>query len=262
MRKIDGLCAVFIDIDGTLIGKSYDTYKENIRVINKARALGHKFFICTGRGTAYLTKELEIDKNFDGVISGAGAISRFEGKDIFKHLMPFNLSKIFCDFVLENNLAGILEGEENMYYFEPLEKVYNIREENFVKLDKDNLYKILTPKTPIEKFTIIGEIPKELDELLGEDCRVLRHENYGEILQKKCDKGSALLETIKVLGVPCERSIAIGDSMNDYDMMMASGISVAMGNAIKEIKEIADIITDDVDKSGVATALAKIFPLA
>ena len=43
--------------------------------------------------------------------------------------------------------------------------------------------------------------------------------------------------------------------------MTTAGLSVAMGNASQEVKEIADIITEDVDKAGVSVALKKIFNL-
>ena len=49
--------------------------------------------------------------------------------------------------------------------------------------------------------------------------------------------------------------------MNDFDMIEVSGIGVAMGNAAREVKEIADFITDDADNAGVATALKRIFCL-
>ena len=38
-------------------------------------------------------------------------------------------------------------------------------------------------------------------------------------------------------------------------MIKLAGIGVAMGNANKEVKEIADYITDDVDNDGVYKAL-------
>ena len=75
---------IFIDIDGTLLGKNANALSENIDTIQKIRTLGHKVFLSTGRSSAYLPVELETDKNFDGVISGAGALLNMEGKQPFK----------------------------------------------------------------------------------------------------------------------------------------------------------------------------------
>ena len=63
------------------------------------------------------------------------------------------------------------------------------------------------------------------------------------------------------LNLPVEQSISMGDSLNDYEMIEYAGIGVAMGNAVEEIKSIADMVTADVDDSGVAVALEKIFDL-
>ena len=66
---------------------------------------------------------------------------------------------------------------------------------------------------------------------------------------------------MKYMGLPKEQSIAMGDSLNDYDMIECAGIGVAMGNAVSEIKELANMITSDVDNAGVALALEEIFEL-
>ena len=46
-----------------------------------------------------------------------------------------------------------------------------------------------------------------------------------------------------------------GDSGNDAEMLMAAGLGVAMGNAPKEIKAIADVATLTNEKCGVAHAI-------
>jgi hydroxymethylpyrimidine pyrophosphatase-like HAD family hydrolase len=51
--------------------------------------------------------------------------------------------------------------------------------------------------------------------------------------------------------------MAIGDSLNDISMLQYAGLSVAMANAIDEVKAIADVTTDSNDADGVANALKK-----
>ena len=51
-----------------------------------------------------------------------------------------------------------------------------------------------------------------------------------------------------------EHSIGIGDSLNDTELIKAAAVGIAMGNASKEIKELADYITTDVDKDGIYNA--------
>lgn len=46
--------------------------------------------------------------------------------------------------------------------------------------------------------------------------------------------------------------VAFGDDMNDKEMLVSMGSGVAMGNAIEEVKVIADYICDTNDNDGVA----------
>ena len=66
-------------------------------------------------------------------------------------------------------------------------------------------------------------------------------------------------DSVFILGIKREDTIAIGDSMNDYHMLQFAGIAVAVGNAEEQIKDIADIITEDCNNSGVGKALERIF---
>ncbi len=187
---------IFIDIDGTLLGKNTDALRENIDTIQKVRALGHKVFVSTGRSSAYLPVELEADKNFDGVITGAGALLNMGGKQLFKTLMPYEYTEKFCRFVLDNNLPGVLEGEKNLYYF----GVIDNPQDEWIKVGENIFDMVKNENIPIEKFTIMGELPSEIDEIMAEGCYVLRFPTYGEIIRKDCGKGKALIKTMKLLG--------------------------------------------------------------
>lgn len=249
--------AIFIDIDGTLMGSDKTALEKNIETIQKVRRGGHKVFISTGRGKAYLPKALDFNKNFDGVITGAGAVSSVDGKNVITRLMPYSVTEKFCSFAFKHNLNGVIEGEKNMYYFGSFEGI----EEGWFEINKSNFKSVVSPDEPIEKYTILGDIPKDLDEILNGDCVILRFSYYGEIIQKSCGKGTALKEMAEILDIPIENTVAIGDSMNDYDMIKAAGIGVAMGNAVDKIKEISDFVTKNVDESGVSAALCKIFDI-
>jgi len=49
--------------------------------------------------------------------------------------------------------------------------------------------------------------------------------------------------------------VAFGDSPNDIEMLKASGLGVAVGNAHPELKKVADLITEAEHGAGVAEAL-------
>ena len=49
-------------------------------------------------------------------------------------------------------------------------------------------------------------------------------------------------------------SVAFGDSMNDMEVIIKAGIGVAMGNAVKELKEAADYVTSPIAEDGIYRA--------
>lgn len=61
----------------------------------------------------------------------------------------------------------------------------------------------------------------------------------------------------EMLGVKPEEMIGIGDGYNDYPLLSASGLKVAMGNAAPELKAIADFIAPSVEEDGVAKVIEK-----
>ncbi len=248
--------AVFLDIDGTLMGSSGKALKKNLDVIQKVRALGHKVLISTGRATAYLPENIDIEKYFDGVVSGAGARVVIGEKEVFLKTMTMENIKAFCEYNLKNGIIGVLEGVENMFFMGIIEEAQG----KWININEENVSEYLKKDFPVEKFTILGTAPKELKSVLT-DCVILQHNGYAELLQKGCSKSSGMEIAAKELGIGIDRCIAMGDSLNDLDMIEDSGIGVAMGNAVREIREAADMITDDVDNAGVASALKKIFSL-
>jgi hydroxymethylpyrimidine pyrophosphatase-like HAD family hydrolase len=52
-------------------------------------------------------------------------------------------------------------------------------------------------------------------------------------------------------GIRQEEMIAFGDGENDMEMLQFAGIGIAMGNAEKEVKAVADYVTDDIDDDGI-----------
>lgn len=76
--------------------------------------------------------------------------------------------------------------------------------------------------------------------------------NNFELTKETATKGNALLHLGKLLGIEREQIMAIGDSGNDFEMIKAAGIGVAMANAEKEIFTVADMITKSNQEDGVA----------
>ena len=78
-----------------------------------------------------------------------------------------------------------------------------------------------------------------------------------EVSLAGADKGHSLLILADKLGIDPQEVMSFGDNDNDLEMIRFSGMGVAMKNAIPEILEAADYVTDSNDQDGVAKAIEK-----
>ena len=60
-----------------------------------------------------------------------------------------------------------------------------------------------------------------------------------------------------MLNIKTDEIIGIGDGYNDFPLLMACGLKVAMGNAVEELKAIADYIAPSVEEDGVVDVINK-----
>lgn len=81
--------------------------------------------------------------------------------------------------------------------------------------------------------------------------------NYIEVTNQEVSKGQALVEVSKYYGIPLAECFAVGDNYNDIPMVEAAGIGIAMGNAPKELKTIADGQTASNEEEGASKAIRR-----
>ena len=78
-----------------------------------------------------------------------------------------------------------------------------------------------------------------------------------DITSNKASKLHGILEVAKLLHIKTSEIIGVGDGYNDFPLLMACGLKIAMGNAVPELKAIADFIAPSVSEDGVATVIEK-----
>jgi hydroxymethylpyrimidine pyrophosphatase-like HAD family hydrolase len=88
------------------------------------------------------------------------------------------------------------------------------------------------------------------DEVLVEYC-------YTEITNKDVHKWSAMKFIIDDMNITSEEVVAIGDNVNDKEMIEGAGLGVAMGNATDQIKEIANVTVATNNEDGVCEVFEK-----
>ena len=100
----------------------------------------------------------------------------------------------------------------------------------------------------LDEIEMICTFFKYDDELNGCRERFIADGAYGvaatettniELFDKEAGKGNALWRLADLLGVPREKTIAVGDNINDLDNLSHAGLALAMENAVDEIKRVA-----------------------
>jgi len=89
---------------------------------------------------------------------------------------------------------------------------------------------------------------------------ISRSNQMVNILPDGANKGTALKKAAEIVGVSCREIAAFGDSLNDLPMLKVSGFPIAVGNAEKEVKEIAEYICKNGVGEGVLEGLNFLFP--
>lgn len=77
------------------------------------------------------------------------------------------------------------------------------------------------------------------------------------ISHSEATKQHGVYEVAKILGVETHEIIGVGDGYNDFPLLMACGFKVAMGNAVEDLKAIADYVAPTVEEDGVVNVIEK-----
>jgi hydroxymethylpyrimidine pyrophosphatase-like HAD family hydrolase len=86
---------------------------------------------------------------------------------------------------------------------------------------------------------------------LGLELEVIANRDSVMVLPPGINKATGLAAGIETLGITFDQVIAIGDAENDAVLLQASGLSVAVANALESIKGDADIVTTLPEGDGV-----------
>lgn len=261
---------IALDMDGTLFNSDKQITDRTKETLAQARALGVKIVLASGRPLAGLQpplKELDLIHEGEYVLSFNGAliVDAKTGEAVSKCILKgsdykklFQLAQelgVHCQAFSPSH--GLITNETSQYTEH--EASINQIDINIINpltdiTDEEDIIKVMFIDPP----EILDEAIAKLPTWIKEDFNVFKSAPFFlEITHKDVDKGAGLLHLADYLNIKQSETMACGDQGNDYTMIKAAGLGVAMENGIDKVKAIADYVTDTNDNDGVAKAIEK-----
>jgi hypothetical protein len=108
-------------------------------------------------------------------------------------------------------------------------------------------------------FALLAACEPVARRAVGERASIARSQSYYlDVTPAGTNKGIAVAELARRLGIPEAEIATLGDMENDVAMFRQSGLSIAMGNASPEVKHAADMATLSNDEDGFAVAVERL----
>lgn len=263
---------IAIDLDGTLLRDDKSLVEENVQAIQEAIDQDVRVVICTGRTLPSIDYVLEglPDGNGDEylILQNGAVIHKLPSFEVVHEtvLSQEDRQAVYDAFMGSRTPEVQIVGfdADKLYLVDdetPNQSVINdskilstpvtnAKFEDILKLDQ--LYKFVAFSEP----QYMNQLQANLPESIYDQVHVIRSLPVAlEFIPKAANKANGLTALMNALNIDKENVMAIGDEMNDLEMVKMVGLGVAMGNANQPIKDVADYITLSNNEAGVAHAI-------
>lgn len=250
---------VFFDIDETLWQKNERKIPESTKIaLKKLHEKQIITAIATGRTIAVLPepiKQLAYDCGMDMFVSINGQYVEFQGEKLVSFPLEKNVIEQAIQIFQKNQVAYACVARDGVWASE-----YDVRLKHATG-DLNVPYQIAPDYYQNhEVYQMLAFYPADMDELilphLPNELRPIRwHENGVDFLNKQGSKARGIQAALTKLGLNLADAMAFGDELNDLEMIQAVGFGVAMGNAVPELKAVANYVAPKIDEDGIYQAL-------
>ncbi|MFD0681300.1 MULTISPECIES: Cof-type HAD-IIB family hydrolase [unclassified Paenibacillus] len=256
---------VVTDIDGTLVDLQQKISERNKEMINAFQQQGGIVTLATGRvEEAAYPYAMELDIRHPVILYNGGKIVDFDTEQC-------HFEAILRQDVIDRCLRLIENYPHDMIFYAD-RKIW-VKEitqpiEEYMKKDRVQCLSWESPEflkqSEVNKILVIKEdgdfcqLMEILEPVVGVLCELVRSEpTYLEVLPRSVSKGQALEMLANRLGIDMQEVIAIGDNLNDLEMIRTAGLGVAVGNAHPELKAHAQYVAKSHLEDAVAEVIQK-----
>lgn len=264
---------ICMDLDGTALQKDRMSFSPRLnRALEKAHAQGIAVAVVTGRQFGLLPPAVTNHPVWENlaVLCNGGQIRKLATGDLLDSLdIEKEALHQLLDMAERYGLPLEFSVDSKLYLTQ--RSLDRQRDDDHLVFHRDiilaNHGRIVASLEPlceksVEKVNLLC-IPEEKRDAVLKALQTIpvsavwSSHNCMEITHRDADKGRGLEEICRILDIPEECVMALGDSGNDVAMLRRAGLGVAMGNAPEFVKEAADAVTDRYDEDGAAKAIER-----
>lgn len=248
----------FADLDGTLLNDQKQITSLTYETLKEWTNLGHKLVLCSGRALDSIlhvreTLGLGDFSNMYLIGYNGGEIYDCSSRTLLHRVaLSYEATKQCFQIAKEHNIhiqtfsdTHIItekQDEEIIYYKKAVHTPVIYTKDFMAHLDKEPckcLAISLQDKELMERFSraVLAKLGNEVNVMTSTP-------RFVEVFPRTSGKGFSVKWLCNHLNIPLENSLAAGDEMNDFSMIEAAGVGIAMKNGRDFIKEIADVITE------------------
>ena len=251
---------IFFDIDGTIWDSKMQIPQSTKEAFSLLRQSGHKTFLCSGRARGNILSEELFNLGVDGVIAACGNHIEMDGKILYERILPGETVKRVIEILRRCHMPVVLEGPKNHWIDEKGFEDDPYFDYLYMQMGKTALpLKEYSDDILINKFSadIIADTDYEtVKKELGDEFDLLEHDgNVVEFIPKGTSKATGIDWLCNYLKIEHYKTYAIGDSINDLQMLESVAHGIAMGNGTKVAQEAAEYVTTDIHNDGIYNAM-------
>jgi len=257
-----------IDLDGTLLGSDHAISPGNAAAVRRAASRGAKIVLASGRQWETIDAfAAELDLPPDSpIIAYNGAMIRTHGGETWFHQpLPADAAQAIVHFCIAHGFHLNLYIHDTLYVQNDTHwgRLYQQRTGTVPHVTDLTRFdgRLPTKLLLIDTLETTNRLLVHFQAEFGRSLYITKTEDeFLEFMDPDINKGAALTEIARHLGVTAAQCVAFGDSYNDLSMVEWAGMGVAMENARPELKAVAQRTAPPADADGVGMMLGQLFP--
>lgn len=263
-KRFEGVLLV-CDMDGTLLDSRRQVSRQNMEAIEQFVHEGGKFTVATGR-TERSVQQFPYNLPINApviVYNGALIYDLSSDKPLWSSCLSKEAYGLVKEIYEEFNGIGIevFHGGD-AYFLQENEETDKHLERERLTVHRTAIYEVPQPWYKVIlawEPSLLPQVEKFLKDKMEFTRNVYSEPQFLELLNKNTSKGCALEQLASLMDQGDFKTIAVGDNLNDMELIETANVGIAVENAHQQLKSAANLCCCHHDKHAVAQVIEWIF---